>query len=117
MVGTGQVGMVLCHPGILHNYRNSHHTSAQALEQGAHSLAGCLQRRVVEVAPQELAGKLLEVLVLEAMGGMQQRTGEHSPQRAPVLEVDTGHWRVVLHSLEQEEHNCVPAVQPEGLMS
>lgn len=116
-VGTGQEDMVLCYRGILHNYHNSHHTSALAREQGAHSLAGCLQRRVVEVALQELDGKLLEVLGLEALEGMQQQREGHSLQRDPVLELDTGHGRVVLHSPEQKEHHFVPAVQPENLMS
>lgn len=93
-VGTGQVDMVPCYPGILHNYHNSHHTSALALEEGVHSLAGCLQRKAVEVVLRQLGGKLLEVLVPQAMGGMQQqqqqRMGEPSLWEAPVLEVDTG---------------------------
>lgn len=118
-VGTGQEDKVLCCPGILRNYHNSLHTSALALKEGAHSLAGCLQRRVVEVALKELAGKFLEVLVLEALEGIQQQQEEeeHSLQQDHVLEVDTGHGRVVLHSPEQEEHHFVPAVQPENLMS
>ena len=106
-VGTGQEDKLLCRPGILHNYHNSHHTSALALEEeeGAHSPAGCLQRRVVEGAHQEQAGELLEVQVLEALEGM------HPLQQ--VLEVGTGHGRGVLHSQEPEQHNVVPAVQPE----
>lgn len=115
-VGTVQEDTALCYPGILHNYHNSHHTSALALEEGAHSLAGCLQRRVVGVALRELAGMLLEVLVLEALEGMQPKEEEHYLQEAPVVELDTGHWRAVLHSPEQEEHHFVPAVQPENLM-
>lgn len=116
--GTGQEDMVLCYLGILHNYHNSHHTSVLALEEWARSLAGCLQRRVVEGVVEEL----LEVLVLEAQEGMQEQQQEEeeeqSPQQeAPVLEVDTGHERVVLHSPEQKEHYFVPAVQPENLMS
>lgn len=115
-MGTGQEDMVLCYLGILHNYHNSHHTSVPAPEEGARSLAGCLQRRVVEGVVEEL----LEVLVLEAQEGMQQQQQEEeeqSQQQAPVLEVDTGHGRVVLHSPEQKEHYFVPAVQPENLMS
>lgn len=71
-VGTGQEGKVLCHQGILRNYHNNHHTSALE-EEEARNLAGCLQRRVVVVALQELAGKLQEVLVLEVLEGMQQQ--------------------------------------------
>lgn len=86
-VGTGQEDKALCHQGIHHNYHNSHHISALALEQGVHNLAGCLQRRVVEVA-----GMLLEVLVLAALEGiLQEEEEQHSLRQSPVLELDTGH--------------------------
>lgn len=91
-VGTGQEDMVLCYQGILHNYHNSHHTSALALEEGAHSPAGCLQRKVVEVGLQELAGKLLEELVLVALEDTQQQE-----QQAPAQRLDTGYGEAVLH--------------------
>lgn len=115
--GTGQEDKVLCYPCIPHNCHNSHHTSVLALEEGAHSLAGCLRRRVVEVALQELAGKPLEVLVLEALGVVQQQREEYSLHQAPVLELVIGHGKVVPHSLEHEEHHLIPAVGPENLMS
>ncbi|TNN55502.1 hypothetical protein EYF80_034244 [Liparis tanakae] len=60
-VGIGQGDTALGHLGILHNYHNSPHTSARALQAGARSLAGCLQRKVVGVVLQELAQELLEV--------------------------------------------------------
>lgn len=109
-VGIGPKDKMLCYPGILHNYHNNRHTSALELKEGAHSPAGCRQRRVVGVALQDLAGKLLEVQVLEALEGMHLQEEEHSLWQAPVLEVDTGYGRVVLHSLEQEEQHFVPAV-------
>lgn len=115
----GQEDMVLCYLGILHSYRNSHHTPVLDPEEEAHSFDGCLQQRVVEVALQELAGKPLEAQVLEAQEGMSRREEEeqHFLQQAPALELHTGHGKVVLHSQEQEERLFVPAVQPENLMS
>lgn len=115
-VGTGQEDKVLCHPGILHSYHNSLHTFALALQELAHSHAGCLQKRVVEAALQELAERPLEELAPEVLEGIQRQEEEHSLQQAaPVLEMDTGQGEVVLHSLEQEEHHFVPVVQLENL--
>ena len=109
---------MLCYPGILRSYHSNLHISALALQEGAHNSAGCPQRRVVEVALQELAGRPLEELAPEALEGMQLQKEEHSLQQAaPVLEMDTGPGEVVLHSLGQEEHHFVPALQPENLMS
>ena len=116
-VGTGQEDKVLCYLGIPHNCYNSHHTPVLALEEGARSPAGYLQRRVVAVVLQELSGNPLEEPVLEALGAVQQKMEEHSLQQAPVLELVTGHGKVVLHSPEQKEHHLLPAVWPEYLMS
>lgn len=67
------------------------------------------------MALQKLAVRPLEELAPETL---QRQKEERSLQQAdPVLEMDTGQGEVVLHSLEQEEHHFVPAVQPESLMS
>ena len=63
--------------GNLHNYHSNHHT--YKVHAAVHSLAGCLQRKVAGVALQELAGKLLDVLVLEVLEDMHQQEEEALP--------------------------------------
>lgn len=113
-VGTGQEDMVLCHLGNLHSYlHNSFHTLVQ---EEVHNPVGSQKRRGVEVVLLEEPEEHLEVQAPEALEDMlhQEEEEVHPLQQAPVLDLNTGLGKVVLHSQEQEEDHFVLVVKPEN---